>query len=92
MTAELSVQVPVKNGGEAFIRFLQSLALQDLALPWELVVVDDGSDTPVQREYLQHFAALPDNCEAKVIRMDPGATGPPPGTQHLKPPGLRWPF
>lgn len=76
MTAELSVQVPVRNGGEGFLRFLQSLARQDLALPWELVVVDDGSETPVQTEYLEHFAALPDNCEVKVIRMDPGGNRP----------------
>ncbi len=76
MTADISVHVPVKNGGDHFARFLQSLASQDLTGPWELVVVDDGSETPVQTDYLSLLSTLPDNCEAKVIRIDPGGNRP----------------
>ncbi len=76
MIPEISVQVPVKNGGEVFKKFLQSLARQDIRQPWELVIVDDGSDTSVQEEYCIELEDLKDICSLKVIRMDPGGNRP----------------
>lgn len=74
--AEISVQVPVRNGGEKFTGFLKSLSTQDISCPWELIVVDDGSDSPVQMEFLDYLSALPDSCSVKVIRLDPGGNRP----------------
>jgi glycosyltransferase involved in cell wall biosynthesis len=74
--AEVSVQVPVKNGGSKFSRFLHSLALQDLDQEWELVIADDGSDSPVQSEFIEELSGLPERCAVKVIRLDPGGNRP----------------
>lgn len=70
--ADISVQVPVRNGGEDFSRFLASLASQNTPGNWELVVVDDCSDSPVQTEFMEELSALPDRCRVKVVRLDPG--------------------
>lgn len=44
----ISVQVPVRDPGPGFAVFLGSLAVQETCgIPWELVLVDDGSDPPV---------------------------------------------
>lgn len=74
--AEISVQVPVKNGGERFSSFLRSLACQDFKSSWELVVADDGSDSPVQNEFFRELSDLPEHCTVKVIRLDPGGNRP----------------
>jgi hypothetical protein len=44
----VSVVVPVRNGAATLPALLDALAAQDLDLPWELLVVDNGSrdDTP----------------------------------------------
>lgn len=76
MKAEISVQVPVKNGGEPFEEFLKSLAVQDLESKWELIIVDDGSQGFIQEEYSALLANLPDNCQVKIIRLDPGGNRP----------------
>lgn len=76
MNPEISVQVPVKNGGEVFKRFLHSLAKQDISQPWELVIIDDGSDTPVQKEFCLELEDLRDICSLQVIRIDPGGNRP----------------
>ncbi len=73
---EISVQVPVKNGGEPFRRFLKSLAAQDFKGKWELIIVDDGSSSPVEREFSRELSSLPDNCRTGIIRMDPGGNRP----------------
>lgn len=74
--SEISVQVPVKNGGAPFKRFLSSLAAQDFSGKWELIIVDDGSSNPVHGEFARDLAALPDDCSIRVIRMDPGGNRP----------------
>ena len=74
--AEISVQVPVKNGGDKFTRFLESLARQDIQCDWELVIVDDGSDSPVQTQFIRELSVFPDQCRVKVIRLDPGGNRP----------------
>lgn len=76
MSPDISVQVPVKNGGDAFKRFLKSLAVQDIQSPWELVIIDDGSDIPVQEEFLHQLGELPDLCSVKVVRQYPGGNRP----------------
>ncbi len=76
MKPDISVQVPVKNGGEVFVRFLRSLAVQDIQSSWELVIVDDGSTVPVQEEFAQEIGELPDRCSVKILRRDPGGNRP----------------
>lgn len=76
MKAEISVQVPVKNGGEPFKEFLKSLASQDLKSNWELIIVDDGSEVPIQEKFVVLLATLPDNCQVKIIRLEPGGNRP----------------
>lgn len=64
----LSVQIPVRNGGEDFRTCLESLSGQDTGgSPWELVIVDDGSGIPVEEEFCGHF---PDSAEVRVIRLE----------------------
>lgn len=49
---DLSVQVPVRNPGAGFAVFLGSLAAQEApGLRWELIIVDDGSDEPVEGRF-----------------------------------------
>lgn len=68
---EISVQIPVRNGGALFRATLACLAAQDtLGIPWELVVADDGSAVPVEREFESELAALPDNAEVRVVRLE----------------------
>jgi len=76
MSFDISVQVPVRNGGEKFRRFLGSLAAQDIQRPWELVIVDDGSDLPVPQEFMRELGDLPDLCSVKVVAMNPGGNRP----------------
>jgi glycosyltransferase involved in cell wall biosynthesis len=68
MEPVLSVQIPVKNGGEEFRRCLGSLADQDTGgEPWELILVDDGSDVPVEEEFA---GDLPGKAAVRVIRLE----------------------
>jgi len=74
MMPQISVQVPVRNGGVGFAEHLDSLRIQDLAgVPWELVVVDDGSDTPVEEEFDLSF---PDHVTVKVVRRQGSGNRP----------------
>lgn len=74
--AEISVQVPVKNGGEPFQKFLISLSRQDISGPWELVISDDGSDHPVEMEFAAQLSRLPQNCSVRIVRVSPGGNRP----------------
>jgi glycosyltransferase involved in cell wall biosynthesis len=68
MTPEISVQVPVRNGGAGFAAHLDSLRAQDLAgVPWELVIADDGSSPPVEGSFDLRF---PDPVTVRVIRRE----------------------
>jgi len=84
MTPEISVLVPVKNGGESFTRFLGSLAAQDIQSQWELVIADDGSDIPVVQEFSRQLEELPELCSLKVLRIYPGGVRPKARNQALK--------
>lgn len=84
MIPDISVQVPVKNGGDVFKIFLESLAAQDIQSPWELVIVDDGSDIPVKDEFLQQLNELPELCTFKVFRRFPGGVRPTARNQAIK--------
>ncbi|MCK5786650.1 MAG: glycosyltransferase family 2 protein [Candidatus Sabulitectum sp.] len=84
MTPEISVQVPVKNGGDRLRRFLKSLAVQDIQSPWELVIADDGSDVPVKEEFLRELNKLPELCSLKVLRIFPGGVRPAARNQALE--------
>lgn len=67
MKPEISVQIPVRNGGEAFSSVLDSLRVQDTGpVPWELVIVDDGSTVPVTEEFDLSF---PDSITVRVITL-----------------------
>lgn len=72
---EISVQIPVRNGGTLFGDTLACLAAQDTrGHPWELVVADDGSDIPVEKEFPEALASLPENAGVRVVRLDgPGS-------------------
>ncbi|MCP4647647.1 MAG: glycosyltransferase [bacterium] len=76
MKPDISVQVPVKNGGRKFETFLRCLAVQDIGKCWELIIIDDSSDIPLQEEFQYLLSELPDNCSVKVIRRDPGGNRP----------------
>ncbi len=76
MTPEIAVQVPVKNGGETFRKFIKSLVNQDIQVPWELVIVDDASDLPLLEEFHVELGELPDLCIVKVERIQPGGNRP----------------
>ncbi len=68
MNPLISVQIPVRNGGRNFRRCLDSLIAQDTGgAPWELVIVDDGSDVPVVETYSLEF---PENVDVKVLRRE----------------------
>ncbi len=68
MEPEISVQIPVRNGGEEFGQALLSLAGQRTdGIPWELVIIDDGSTVPVEKEYDLSF---PGHVKVKVLRRE----------------------
>lgn len=73
---ELSVQVPVRDGGEQFSDFLRSLARQDLDGNWELVIADDGSRSPVEVAFSRELGELPDRCVVRIVSIDPGGNRP----------------
>lgn len=74
MRPEISVQIPVKDGGENFRITLESLRNQDAGgVPWELIVIDDGSSVPVEQEFDLTF---PEEVSLKVIRRETGGSRP----------------
>lgn len=82
---EISVQIPVRNGGARFGATLACLAAQDTrGFPWELVVADDGSDVPVEREFASELAALPGNAGVRVVRLEGSGNRPVARNRALK--------
>lgn len=70
----ISVQIPVKDGGGEFRRCLQSLREQESSgFNWELIIVDDGSEEPVEDSFDLDFPA---NVSVRVIRMEKGGNRP----------------
>lgn len=68
MIPVISVQVPVRNGGEGFRIHLDSLRDQDLeGTPWELVIADDGSLDPVGGSFDLGF---PGPVTVRVLRLE----------------------
>lgn len=68
MKPEISVQIPVKDGGENFRITLESLRNQNTGgIPWELIIVDDGSTVPVEEQFDLNFS---DEVAVKVIRRE----------------------
>jgi glycosyltransferase AglI len=66
MNPEISVQIPVKNGGDGFRSCLDSLREQDTGgACWELVIVDDNSAVPVEQDFDMRF---PHHVRVNVIR------------------------
>jgi len=66
MKPEISLQIPVKNGGDNFRECLDSLRKQNTGgIPWELIIVDDGSRIPVEDEFNLSF---PDTVLVKTVR------------------------
>lgn len=74
MRPAISVQIPVRNGGDSFRECLGSLMSQDTGgTPWELVVVDDGSEIPVRKEFdLSH----PSEVSIRVVRREGSGSRP----------------
>lgn len=74
MRPELSLQIPVKDGGEDFGRCLASLRGQRTeGRPWELVIIDDGSAVPVLEQF---EIAFPDTVTVNVLRLEDGGNRP----------------
>jgi glycosyltransferase involved in cell wall biosynthesis len=68
MIPEISLQIPVKNGGNNFRTCLASLKEQLTdGTPWELIIIDDGSDTPIEEEF---DIVFPDLVSVRIIRLD----------------------
>lgn len=66
MRPRISVQIPVKDGGENFRTCLHSLRQQDTnGLPWEIVIVDDCSSVPVEEQF---DLAFPENVDVIVLQ------------------------
>ncbi len=64
----LSVQIPVRDGGERFSETLRSLAGQETGgRRWELVVVDDGSRVPVGKDPAIDLS-MPPGVDVRVVR------------------------
>ncbi|MBN1434740.1 glycosyltransferase family 2 protein, partial [Candidatus Fermentibacterales bacterium] len=69
MSTALSVLIPVRNGGEELARTLECLAAQSLPRDlWELVLADDGSDTPIESCFRHLLGSLP----SRVVRIENG--------------------
>ncbi len=67
MKPEISLQIPVKDGGDDFRECLQSLRAQDTGgIPWELIIIDDGSRVPVEDDFDLSF---PENVRVEIIHL-----------------------
>jgi glycosyltransferase involved in cell wall biosynthesis len=76
-TPGISVQVPLRNGGQHFRTTLASLALQDTGgKPWELVIVDDGSRIPVEEEFADDLQMLLPEVSLTVVRIEGAGNRP----------------
>ncbi|NOQ23027.1 MAG: glycosyltransferase [Candidatus Aegiribacteria sp.] len=68
MKPEISVQIPVRDGGDDFRECLESLRKQDTGgLPWELIIVDDGSRIPVEDDFDLSF---PETVLVKILHRN----------------------
>jgi glycosyltransferase involved in cell wall biosynthesis len=68
---EISVQIPVRDGGDHFRTTLRSLAEQNTeGITWELVIADDGSSVPVSEEFAPELDRLPPEAVLRIIRID----------------------
>lgn len=82
--AEISVQIPVRDGGTLFSATLGCLARQDTrGVPWELVVVDDGSVIPVEKEFQRQLSGMPGNAIVRVLRTEGPGNRPRARNQAL---------
>ncbi len=72
---EISVQIPVRDGGDLFLGTLECLARQRTdGIPWELVIVDDGSRVPVEREFEGILSSFPRGADLRILRREgPGS-------------------
>lgn len=61
-----SVVIPVKNGGAALHVQLSAMAAQQVSVPWELVVVDNGSTDGTQAAVADWIAAHP-HVDARLV-------------------------
>ncbi len=77
MIPDISVQIPVKDGGREFAETLDSLRRQDACVNWELIIIDDGSRIPLEDEFDMFF---PNNVSVKVLRID--GTGNRPAARN----------
>ncbi|MEN8208598.1 MAG: glycosyltransferase family A protein [Candidatus Fermentibacteria bacterium] len=74
MKPEISLQIPVKDGGDDFRECLDSLRKQDTGgIPWELIIIDDGSRVPVENEFDLNF---PEEVRVEIIRTKDGGNRP----------------
>lgn len=74
MVPEISIQIPVKDGGNDFRECLESLRKQDTGgIPWELIIIDDGSRIPVEDDFDLSF---PDTVRVEVVRRKSSGNRP----------------
>ena len=74
MKPEISLQIPVKDGGDEFRECLGSLRKQDTGgIPWELLIIDDGSRIPVEDDFDLDF---PTTVRVEIIHMKSSGNRP----------------
>lgn len=62
----VSIIIPTRNRGDYLKRCIESIQERTVYRPWEIVVVDNGTDDPQTIEYLQSLT----NGTSKVIRSE----------------------
>lgn len=68
MKPEISLQIPIRDGGDNFRACLESLRKQDTGgIHWELIIVDDGSRIPVEDDFDLNF---PGTVDVIVVRLE----------------------
>lgn len=73
----ISVQIPVRDGGLMFGRTLLSLASQDTGgAGWELILVDDGSEVPVEEQFAGELRSMPPEAAIRVLRTEGAGNRP----------------
>lgn len=74
MKPEISLQIPLKDGGDNFRECLKSLRKQDTGgIPWELIIVDDGSRIPVEDDFDLDF---PDTVRVEIVHRKSSGNRP----------------
>lgn len=74
MKPEISLQIPVKDGGDDFRECLGSLRKQDTGgISWELIIIDDGSSIPVEDDFDLSF---PEEVRVEIIRTKSSGNRP----------------